>query len=67
MLRAVEFSTAAIANRVVIRGLARGLIVLQSGTAGTSITLAPPLIIEDAQLRRGIDLFEGALHEAEET
>lgn len=57
-LWAVEFADGEFANRVVVRALARGLILLQSGPIGTSITLAPPLTIEDGQLARALTLFE---------
>ncbi|HTW85661.1 MAG TPA: aspartate aminotransferase family protein [Candidatus Sulfotelmatobacter sp.] len=62
-LWAVEFGTAARANRIVVRGLARGLVLLQSGPTGTSITLAPPLTIADEQLTRALDLFEHTVRE----
>jgi 4-aminobutyrate aminotransferase-like enzyme len=65
-LWAVEFAHAAFANRVVVRGLARGVILLQSGATGTSITLAPPLTIADAQLARALDVFEAAIAETED-
>ncbi len=65
-LWAVEFAHAAFANRVVVRGLARGVILLQSGATGTSITIAPPLTIGDAQLARALDVFEAAIAETEE-
>jgi len=58
---ALEFATAADANRVVVDGLARGIILLQSGPTGTSITIAPPLVISDGELARGLDLLEAAL------
>jgi acetylornithine/succinyldiaminopimelate/putrescine aminotransferase len=63
MLWAIEFPDALIANRVVRAGLARGVILLQSGVDGTSITLAPPLVIEDDQLARAIDLLEASIEE----
>lgn len=66
-LWAVEFDRAEFANRVVVRGLARGVILLQSGPTGTSITIAPPLTIEDAQLDRALELFERTIRETEET
>jgi 4-aminobutyrate aminotransferase-like enzyme len=56
-LHAVEFATAAVANKIVIDALARGVLLLQSGPTGTSITIAPPLVIEDDQLARALDLF----------
>jgi 4-aminobutyrate aminotransferase-like enzyme len=43
--------------------LQRGLILLQSGTTGTSITLAPPLNIEDDQLERAIDVLDRTIEE----
>ena len=65
-LWAVEFAHAAFANRVVVRGLALGVILLQSGATGTSITIAPPLTIENDQLARALDVFERAVRETEE-
>ena len=65
-LHAVEFADGAFANRVVVAALAAGLILLQSGPTGTSITLAPPLVIEDAQLARALDLFEQSIRSCEE-
>jgi len=64
-LWAVEFDSAAFANHVVVGGLARGVILLQSGPTGSSITIAPPLTIDDAQLDRALDLFEQAIRETE--
>ena len=63
MLWAIEFDDAGYANRVVRAGLQRGLILLQSGTEGTSITLAPPLNIEDDQLARAIDVLDRTIEE----
>jgi 4-aminobutyrate aminotransferase-like enzyme len=60
-LHAVEFATAAVANKIVIDALARGVILLQSGPTGTSITFAPPLIIEADQLARALELVESCL------
>jgi 4-aminobutyrate aminotransferase-like enzyme len=60
-LWALEFSSAAVANRVVVDALARGVILLQSGPSGSSITFAPPLVIEDDQLARALDLTESCL------
>jgi len=66
-LWAVEFADAAVAGRVVVAGLALGIILLQSGPTGTSITLAPPLTIEDEQLARALALFERAVRTVEES
>jgi 4-aminobutyrate aminotransferase-like enzyme len=65
-LWAVEFARGAFANRVVVRALANGLVLLQSGPTGTSITVAPPLTIEDEQLARALDLLERTVREVEE-
>jgi 4-aminobutyrate aminotransferase/(S)-3-amino-2-methylpropionate transaminase len=64
-LWAVEFADAAFANRVVVAGLRRGIILLQSGPTGTSITLAPPLTIAAGQLDRALTLFEQTVQEVE--
>jgi 4-aminobutyrate aminotransferase-like enzyme len=64
MLWALEFADGARANAYVVNALARGLILLQSGLRGESITFAPPPVIEDAQLERAFDLFESVLREA---
>jgi 4-aminobutyrate aminotransferase-like enzyme len=58
MLWAVEWRDGAAANACVVRALARGLILLQSGLRGESITFAPPPVITDEQLERAFDLFE---------
>ncbi|MEA2721871.1 MAG: 4-aminobutyrate aminotransferase, partial [Candidatus Eremiobacteraeota bacterium] len=60
-LWAVEFDSAEVANRVVVRGLAKGVILLQSGPTGTSITIAPPPTIAAAQLTRALDIFEATV------
>ena len=57
------FADAGIANRVVREGLQRGLILLQSGVDGTSITIAPPLTIDDDQLERAIALLDQTIEE----
>jgi 4-aminobutyrate aminotransferase-like enzyme len=63
MLWAIEFADAATANGVVRRGLQRGLILLQSGTEGTSITLAPPLVITSEQLAHALDVLGTVINE----
>jgi 4-aminobutyrate aminotransferase-like enzyme len=64
MLWAIAFRDAVTANRVVRAGLQRGLILLQSGVDGTSITLAPPLTIADDQLERAIALLDRTIEES---
>jgi 4-aminobutyrate aminotransferase-like enzyme len=66
MLWAVELPDGALANRVVVRALQNGVVLLQSGPEGTSITLAPPLTISERQLSRALDLFERSVHEVTE-
>jgi 4-aminobutyrate aminotransferase-like enzyme len=61
----LEFRSAAQANRVVIDGLAKGIILLQSGPTGTSVTIAPPLTIDDDQLARAFDLLEAVVRGGE--
>jgi 4-aminobutyrate aminotransferase-like enzyme len=63
MLWAIEFTDAGVANRVVRAGLQHGLILLQSGVDGTSITLAPPLNSEDDLLERAIALLDQTIEE----
>ncbi len=61
MLWGIEFADAAVAAATVVRALQRGLIVLQSGPSGETLSLSPPLVIDDAQLARALDLLESAL------
>lgn len=60
MLWALEFADPVAANACVIRALSRGLILLQSGLRGESITFAPPPVIGDAQLARALELLASA-------
>ena len=66
-LWALELGDPALANRVVVRGLASGLILLQSGPSGSSVTIAPPLVIEDVQLVRALDLLEQCVRQVAAT
>jgi 4-aminobutyrate aminotransferase-like enzyme len=61
----VEFASAEAAYAAVAGGLQRGLILLQSGPTGASITFAPPLVIGERQLERALTLFEQTLQETE--
>jgi 4-aminobutyrate aminotransferase-like enzyme len=56
MLWAIEFTNATFARRLVVQGLQRGVLLLQSGLAGESVTFAPPPIIDAAQLKRACDV-----------
>ncbi|HKE37401.1 MAG TPA: aspartate aminotransferase family protein [Candidatus Baltobacteraceae bacterium] len=61
----IQLRDAEIADLVVKRALASGVIVLQSGGDGATITVAPPLVITDRQLSRGIELLEAAIRSSE--
>jgi 4-aminobutyrate aminotransferase-like enzyme len=61
MLWAIEFKDPREAAACVIAALGRGLMLLQSGLRGESVTIAPPPVISDVQLDRGFDLLESAL------
>ncbi|HZZ00594.1 MAG TPA: aspartate aminotransferase family protein [Candidatus Baltobacteraceae bacterium] len=61
----IQFRDAEIADRVVKRALVSGVIVLQSGSDGATVTVAPPLVITDRQLGRGIELLEAAIRSSE--
>ena len=64
MLWGIEFRDGTTANACVLRALQKGVILLQSGPGGATVTLAPPLVIDDAQLARALDLLESAAAEA---
>jgi len=66
-LWAVEFAAADFANRVVVDGLANGVILLQSGPTGTSITIAPPPTIGEGQLHRALEILERTVRAAAAT
>ncbi|HEY6325350.1 MAG TPA: aspartate aminotransferase family protein [Candidatus Cybelea sp.] len=61
LLWGVQLSDAASAKAVVTRSLARGVIFLQSGTDGDTISISPPLVIGEDQLLRAIDVLEEAI------
>jgi 4-aminobutyrate aminotransferase-like enzyme len=61
LLWAVELRAPAEAAAAVKQALARGVIVLQSGVKGQTISIAPPLVISEEQLDRGIEILESAI------
>ncbi len=67
LLWALEFRDAAFANGVVVRGLANGVVLLQSGPTGRSVTIAPPLVIVESELRRALDAVARTIAEVEES
>jgi len=60
MLWGIEFRDGTTANACVLRALQKGVIVLQSGPGGETLTLAPPLVIDPTQTARALDLLEDA-------
>lgn len=61
LLWAIDFVDDRAANETVTRALALGLVLLQSGLRGESITFSPPAVIDDAQLARAFALLESAV------
>ena len=57
----IQLAGAAEAAAVVTDALARGVILLQSGARGDTISLSPPLVIGEDQLMRSIDVLEDAI------
>ncbi|MGB6600315.1 MAG: aspartate aminotransferase family protein [Candidatus Cybelea sp.] len=57
----VALRDAATAFGVVKEALARGVIFLQSGVAGDTIAISPPLTIEESQLDRAVEVLETAI------
>lgn len=61
----LQFDGPAAAEATVKRALRGGVILLQSGTAGDVVTIAPPLVISDRQLERAFEILEAALDAVE--
>lgn len=59
----IDFPDAALAERVVVAALAKGVIVVQAGPEGNVLALTPPLCISERQLYRAADLLESAIVE----
>ncbi|MFZ0032705.1 MAG: aspartate aminotransferase family protein [Candidatus Cybelea sp.] len=57
----VALRDAATAFGAVKEALARGVIFLQSGVAGDTIAISPPLTIEESQLDRAVEVLETAI------
>jgi 4-aminobutyrate aminotransferase / (S)-3-amino-2-methylpropionate transaminase / 5-aminovalerate transaminase len=57
----IELADGGAARASVVRALRSGLILLQSGLRGEVLTIAPPVVIDDEQLERALDLLEAAL------
>jgi 4-aminobutyrate aminotransferase-like enzyme len=61
LMWALQMRDAAAADAVVKRALTLGLILLQAGSDGDVISIAPPLVITDSQLHRALDILDHAL------
>jgi len=59
----VQLRDAREASAVIKRSLAAGVIFLQSGADGATVAIHPPLVIEEPQLQRAIDVLERAIEE----
>ncbi|MBV9027440.1 MAG: aminotransferase class III-fold pyridoxal phosphate-dependent enzyme [Candidatus Eremiobacteraeota bacterium] len=57
----IELAGESLASEIVRGALARGVLLLQSGVSGATITLAPPLVIEEPLLWRAVEILEGML------
>jgi 4-aminobutyrate aminotransferase-like enzyme len=63
MLWAIEFKMPETADALVRRALQRGVILLQSGIHGESVTFAPPPVIGAMQLKRATDIIANIVHD----
>lgn len=61
----LQLNGPAAAEATVKQALRGGVILLQSGTAGDVVTIAPPLVISDRQLERAFEILEAALDAVE--
>jgi 4-aminobutyrate aminotransferase-like enzyme len=57
MLWAIQFKNAQLSRRLVLQALQRGVLLLQSGLGGESVTFAPPPVIAADQLKRACDVI----------
>lgn len=57
----IELHDAAHARSAVERALQRGVIILQAGEAGTTLSITPPLVIPEDELMRAVDVIESCL------
>lgn len=64
LLWGVQFVDAARAAATVAQALQAGLILLQAGTAGDVVAIAPPLTIGNRQLERALTILEAAVDAA---
>ena len=61
LLWGVQLRSAALADAVVKRALKSGVIALQCGPAGDTLSISPPLTIGERQLYRAVELLESAI------
>jgi diaminobutyrate-2-oxoglutarate transaminase len=63
MFRGLAFRDEAIAGTAVRRAFESGLLVETSGARSQVLKVMPPIVIDPAGLRHGLDILEGVLHE----
>ena len=63
MMIGVEFESDRVADAVEIACFTRGLLVLRAGE--TTVRIAPPLVLTDAQAASGLAIFEEAVARVE--
>jgi 4-aminobutyrate aminotransferase-like enzyme len=61
MMWGMQLRSAADAERLVKRALARGVMLLQAGPAGDVISITPPLVISEPVLSRAFDIIKEEL------
>jgi 4-aminobutyrate aminotransferase-like enzyme len=59
----IELRDGDVAERVVRRALARGVIVLQAGVRGEVLSITPPLVIGEEELSRALDVLAATIQE----
>jgi 4-aminobutyrate aminotransferase-like enzyme len=65
LLWGVALRDARQADAAVKRALAQGVLLLQSGPSGATLSITPPLVIGEGQLARAIDLVEDVIRRLE--
>jgi 4-aminobutyrate aminotransferase-like enzyme len=61
MMWGIQLPDTRTANAVMLRALADGVIVLQSGADGATVSLTPPLVIEESQVASALETLRDAI------
>jgi 4-aminobutyrate aminotransferase/(S)-3-amino-2-methylpropionate transaminase len=61
---AIRLESSALASKVVVEALSRGLLLLKAGVQGDCIRVLVPLVISDAELDEALNAWESALEAA---